>query len=188
MSSHNVKLNILILFCCPNSQCKDEMAKPKKNCARYRKSLSMVKCINLTAVVSISNFYMYLKISFKPKNLLQLLDGAIFLLWGCDKQTTCSSHTDTWICSDGRFSLLYYLSQINNLKCGRSYIKYDKVHMDLSHLRPAEMEEAQEEKGMSAQVYPKIAIKSLRLEAYGRILTVFSCWVYAWYSPRGQEA
>ena len=47
--------------------------------------------------------------------------------------------------------------------------------MDLSHLRPAEIEEAQEEKGMSAQVYPKIAIKSLRLEAYGRILTVFSC-------------
>ena len=47
--------------------------------------------------------------------------------------------------------------------------------MDLSHLGHAEMEEAQEDKGMSAQVYPKIAMKSLRLEAYSRILTVFSC-------------
>ena len=47
--------------------------------------------------------------------------------------------------------------------------------MEMSHLRPAEMEEAWEEKEMSAQVYPKIAIKSLRLEAYSRILTVFSC-------------
>ena len=47
--------------------------------------------------------------------------------------------------------------------------------MEMSHLRHAEMEEAQVEKGMSAQVYPKIAIKPLGLEAYSRILTVFSC-------------